>query len=82
MQKALDTDTALNWKKYFLLPTVLFDNIGVSASVIKTTLASRLLLLEQDEWDSITLDSLSIRVTHRAVFDMQYENLRNKLVMK
>ena len=82
MQKALDTDAAIDWKKYFLLPTVLFDNIGVSAPVIKTTLASRLLLLEQDNWDSITLDSLSIRAVHRAVSDMQYESQRNKLVMK
>jgi hypothetical protein len=60
MQKALDDGQITDWKKYFLLPTIVFDNLGSpSTKAMKDNMADRLRLLEADSWESFTLGTFS-----------------------
>ena len=62
LQRALDTDEVMDWKKYFLLPVILFDSGAASSSSdLKKNMSQRITLLEVDNWDSFTFLSLSIR---------------------
>ena len=49
MQKALDTDLGIYWKKYLLLPVVLFDNCaGRSSNEIKISMSKTIDLVERE----------------------------------
>ena len=62
LQRALDSDDIMDWKKYFLLPVILFDaGAAASSSDLKKNMSQRISLLEVDNWDSFTFFSLSIR---------------------
>ena len=60
MQHALDSDTTAAWKKYFLLPLVLFDASGAEGSKsLKSSISKKLALLEIDNWDMFTVGDLT-----------------------
>jgi len=55
MQRVIDDPTELNWKKFFLLATILFDNDSTRLlKDRKSLLLSRLVSLERDEWNAFT----------------------------
>ena len=67
MQRLIDDPTELNWKKFFLLSTILFDNDSTKLlKDRKSLLMSRLVSLERDEWASFTFGSLSTRKSRDA----------------
>ena len=68
MQRLIDDPTELNWKKFFLLSTILFDNDSMKLLLKdrKSLLMSRLVSLERDEWVSFTFGSLSTRKSRDA----------------
>ena len=75
MQRALDNDGELDWKKYFLLPVILFDSVAApDAKVLKQTLAQRIGLLETDQWDSFTVGSLSLPTGRKAHGQLSIED--------
>jgi hypothetical protein len=75
MQRALDNDEELDWKKYFLLPVILFDSVAApDAKVLKQALARRIELLENDQWDSFTVGSLSIPTGRKAHSQLSVED--------
>ena len=51
---------SLAWKKYFLLPTILFDNTSRERK-IKDTMRGRIQLLVRDDWSQFTLGSLQLK---------------------
>ncbi len=51
---------SLAWKKYFLLPTILFDNTSRERK-IKDNMRARIQLLVQDDWSQFTLGSLQLK---------------------
>ena len=66
MQRCIDdreNSADLNWKKFLLLPLVLFDNDSKKAlNIRKRTIAERIALLEKEDWSTFTLGSLSKKV--------------------
>ena len=53
MKEIVATQDSLAWKKFLLLPTVLFINqLKDRKAILKATLA----LLEKDDWSSFTYD--------------------------
>jgi len=67
MQRVIDDPTELNWKKFFLLATILFDNDSTRLlKDRKSLLLSRLVSLERDEWNAFTLGSLSKKISRGA----------------
>lgn len=80
MQKAMDTDHVLDWKKYFLLPIILFDNsIERTSRDIKTTLSRNLDLLQNDDWESFTVSSLSRKSVSNLEIHTDDESHLNRL---
>ena len=60
MQNYLDDSTENHWKKVLLLPLILFDNFSPTNKALREkTIANRLLSLENDDWSSFKLASLS-----------------------
>ena len=53
------TDDVFAWRKYFLLPTILFDNAGRERR-IKDYRRGRIELLVRDDWSQFTLGSLKL----------------------
>ena len=74
-------DEVLAWKKYFLLPTVLFDNTSRQDKV-KDLLRERIRLLVLDDWSHFTLGSLQLKpLSERLEFnDEQVKRRVTKLV--
>ncbi len=50
----------LAWKKYFFLPTVLFDNSRHCE--VKVVIRDRIKVLAADDWSSLTLGSMQLKV--------------------
>jgi len=51
----------LAWKKYILLPTILFNNSDRLGGKVKEVMKKKISLLLRDDWDSFTLASMSMR---------------------
>ena len=52
-------DECLAWKKYFLLPTILFDNNRQGK--VKDVIRERIKVLASDDWSALTLGSLQLK---------------------
>jgi len=52
-------DECLAWKKYFFLPTVIFDNNRQGK--VKDVIRDRIKVLAADDWSSLTLGSLQLK---------------------
>ena len=52
-------DECLAWKKYFFLPTVIFDNSRQGK--VKDVIRERIKVLAADDWSSLTLGSLQLK---------------------
>jgi len=52
-------DECLVWKKYFLLPTILFDNNRQGK--VKDVIRERIKVLASDDWSALTLGSLQLK---------------------
>ena len=53
---------ALSWKRYFLLPTILFSYNESDGGKIKEEMKKKIDLLSINKWESFTIESLSLRV--------------------
>ena len=56
-------DECLAWKKYFFLPTVLFDNNRQGK--VKDVIRERIKILAADDWSSLTLGSLQLKASQQ-----------------
>ena len=56
-------EECLAWKKYFLLPTVLFDNNRQGR--VKDDMREHVKLLASGDWSYLTLGSLQLKAPHR-----------------
>ena len=83
MQRIIDDPTELHWKKFFLLSAILFDNESTKLlKDRKSLLMSRLLSLEQNQWDSFTIGSLSKRPFRNASATVFTSDEINKAAMR
>jgi hypothetical protein len=67
----------IQWKKFILLPSILFTPHNAGK---KKVLRSRLQILEDDDWDSLTLQHLLSRRQRHQISSIDFLKIRDKRV--
>jgi hypothetical protein len=62
MQRIKDRGDSIDWRRYFLLPSILFESQPTSTRELKIFISSKLKLLEKDDWSKFTLSNLEKRM--------------------
>ena len=75
-----ELNAAINWFKYYLLPTVIYANLPSKER--KNDILTRLQLLENDDWTSFKLGSLGLREDYRGRNEAGNDTQREAYAMK